>query len=188
MNVLHIINKPTAAAITYSDFSSSITHTCIEELCRGLFCSTLEPIKKVLCNSKIDKRAMCMKSSSLVAPLVSSIASTPMRLSPTVPLSRLLFFPETPQRRARAYSFLTLPLFHSVLSLQATSITTTTNATTALVDGFVPPDMEPRVAVGSIVNKNLNEHFSNEVQVAEVCHFYTFLCHLPLIPNLCFPS
>jgi hypothetical protein len=81
-----------------------------------------------------------------------------------------------------------LPLFPSVLSLQAASITTTTNATTALVDGFVPPDMEPRVAVGGIVNENLNERFSNEVQVAEVCRFYAFLCHLPLIPNLCFPS
>jgi len=43
-------------------------------------------------------------------------------------------------------------------------------------------------ASDSIVNENLNERFSNEVQVAEVCCFYNFLCHLSLISNLCFPS
>jgi ribonucleoside-diphosphate reductase subunit M2 len=43
-------------------------------------------------------------------------------------------------------------------------------------------------ASDSIVNENLNERFSNEVQVAKVCCFYKFLCHLSLISNHCFPS
>ncbi|KIK32989.1 hypothetical protein CY34DRAFT_65168, partial [Suillus luteus UH-Slu-Lm8-n1] len=34
---------------------TSLTHACFEELCADLFCSTLEPVKKVLRDSKINK-------------------------------------------------------------------------------------------------------------------------------------
>ncbi|KAJ7035834.1 Hsp70 protein-domain-containing protein [Mycena alexandri] len=37
------------------DFHMPFTRTCFEELCGDLFRSTLEPVKKVLCDSKIDK-------------------------------------------------------------------------------------------------------------------------------------
>ncbi|KAG1767405.1 heat shock protein 70, partial [Suillus occidentalis] len=37
------------------DFYTSLTHTCFKELCMDLLCSTLEPVKKVLRDSKIDK-------------------------------------------------------------------------------------------------------------------------------------
>jgi L1 cell adhesion molecule like protein len=37
------------------DFYSSITCAHFEDLCADLFCGTLEPVKKVLCDSKIDK-------------------------------------------------------------------------------------------------------------------------------------
>ncbi|GAW09177.1 heat shock protein [Lentinula edodes] len=37
------------------DFYTSLTHACFEELCQDLFCSTLDPVEKVLRDSKIDK-------------------------------------------------------------------------------------------------------------------------------------
>lgn len=37
------------------DFYTSLTRARFEELCQDLFCSTLEPVAKVLRDSKIDK-------------------------------------------------------------------------------------------------------------------------------------
>ncbi|KAG1858298.1 heat shock protein 70, partial [Suillus tomentosus] len=37
------------------DFYTSLTHACFEELCADLFHSMLEPVEKVLQDSKIDK-------------------------------------------------------------------------------------------------------------------------------------
>jgi len=77
LNVLRIINEPTAAAIAYGldkkkskanieidslfegiDFYTSISRARFEELCSDLFKGTLEPVEKALRDAKMDKSSI----------------------------------------------------------------------------------------------------------------------------------
>jgi L1 cell adhesion molecule like protein len=54
---MRIISSATQASIElnllYNSYTS-ITRARFEELCQDLFCTTLDPVEKVLCDSKID--------------------------------------------------------------------------------------------------------------------------------------
>jgi molecular chaperone DnaK (HSP70) len=108
------------------DFYTSLTRAHFEELCQDFFRGTLEPVEKVLHDSKIDKsnvRKIVLVSGSTRIPRIVNLfltsstarsptrASTLMRLLPTVPPFRLPSFQATPPRRLKTFSFSTLPLF-----------------------------------------------------------------------------
>ncbi len=107
------------------DFYTSITRARFEELCGDLFSHTIEPVEKVLRDSKIDKgsvheivlvggstRIPRSRSSSPTSSTAASSTSrsTPTRPSHTVPPSRPPFSRVTLRRRPRTCSSSTLPL------------------------------------------------------------------------------
>lgn len=61
------------------DFYTSITRVCFEELHQDLFHSTLKPIEKVLCDSKIDKSNLhkIIISGSTCMPCITKLVQLP---------------------------------------------------------------------------------------------------------------
>ena len=107
------------------DFYTSLTRARFEEFCQDLFCGTLEPIEKVLRDSKIDKsnvhEIVLVGGSTCIPRIVKLVsdfsmarsptrASTLTRLSLTVRLSRPPSSPVIHLRRCKISSLMSLDI------------------------------------------------------------------------------
>ncbi|KAJ7256881.1 Hsp70 protein-domain-containing protein [Mycena haematopus] len=120
--------------------STPLTRARFEELCQDLFRSTLEPVDKVLRDSKTGKanvREIVLVGGSTRIPRIVKLVSeffngkepnksiNPDEALPTVPLFRPPSSPATPPRKPRTYS--------SSMSLPSPSVSTAGGVMTALI-------------------------------------------------------
>jgi molecular chaperone DnaK (HSP70) len=117
-------------------FYTSLTRARFEELCQDLLRGTLEPVEKVLRDSKIDKsnvhEIVLVGGSTRIRRIVKLVSDFfngkepnksiyPDEAVAYVLLSRLPFFPVTPLRRLKTFSSSTLSPFPPVLRLPEVS-------------------------------------------------------------------